>query len=95
VYAIPPVPPTPEPFRYSPYPDTPTLSRDAFQTTEMEPTVQPVAVKLPGTVGGCESAVEQADVVADTGAVAERLPTASYASTPNAYVVPHARPTYV
>jgi hypothetical protein len=67
------------PFRYTPYPATPTLSVDADHETgmlvsAMVPTASPL-----GTLGDCESA--QAPVVAVVVVCVEWLPAASLAWT--------------
>jgi hypothetical protein len=75
------------------------LSVDADHDTETEVVVAPVAARLPGAVGGEVSLVGggggHALVGELTVACVERLPAASYASTPIAYVVPHTRPVKV
>jgi hypothetical protein len=82
--------PTPVAPRYTVYPATPTLSFEADHEIEIDVGVAPVAERPPGAVGAELSA--QAFVDVDSVVRDDRLPAASYASTPNVYVVPHVSP---
>ncbi len=77
------------PFLYTTYPVTPTLSVEGDQVSAMLDLVAPATARLPGCVGevvslGGGGGVGQAAVAALTVTIPEWLPTASYASTPNA-----------
>ena len=77
----------------TPYPATPTLSLEAPHESEIDVVVEPVLETDGGAVGAVVSEQPLVDAVAVVRA--ERLPAASAASTPNAYVVPHVRPETV
>ena len=66
------------------------MSLDADHDSAMLDALTAPTVNPDGADGGCEST--QAEVVATTEAFAERLPSASTASTPSVYDVPQASP---
>jgi hypothetical protein len=76
--------------RYAVYPVTPTLSVEAVHPNVIEDAVAPLTTNPDGADGATVSGHELVD--AEIELRGDRFPAASNASTPNVYVVPHARP---
>jgi hypothetical protein len=89
------------PSRYVPYAETPTLSVEAVHETATDVSMTVVRARFDGAVGGVVSAtgvgvgVVHGLVLTLSVARADRLPAASYASTPSVYLFPHRRPVQV
>jgi hypothetical protein len=100
-----------EPFRYTPYPTTATLSVDAVHASDTLVRVAPVTRSPVGCEGGLVSAgafggtapgglgglggFGQLSVSPTTVAAGERFAAASYATTERRYTVEHVRPVTV
>jgi hypothetical protein len=82
-----PADPTRLPFRYTPYPVTPTLSDDADHASLNPLALCPLTTTPAGNDGADPSTHPDVDV--DTDPTAERFPAASTASTPTVYDLPH------
>jgi hypothetical protein len=76
--------------RYVVYPVTPMLSVEAVQPNVIDVAVTPLTTNPEGADGATMSG--HALVEAEIELRGERFPAASNASTPNVYVVPHAKP---
>jgi hypothetical protein len=79
--------------RYAVYPVTPTLSVEAVQPNVIEVAVALLTTNPDGADGATVSG--HALVDAEIELRGDRFPAASNASTPNVYVVPHAKPLNV